>query len=227
MAELNVEPKQNKPWWLWLLLAILALLAIVFLLRGCDDENDVDRDMDTDTTTATTAATTAGATTGGTTGAMDTNRRAAADDDWNDIDRNAPVATYKEITDKDVTVRGNDDYAIYSVDETILFGTDSKEIRAEAAPKLKQVAQSLNQRYNDGQIRVYGYTDSRASKNYNEKLAEERAEAVRNWLTQNGNISAARITVHAVGEADPTASNQTSEGRQQNRRVEIVARRGN
>ncbi|MCP2044417.1 OmpA family protein [Pontibacter sp. HSC-36F09] len=226
MAELNVEPKKNRPIWIWLVLALLALLAIIFLLRGCDD-NDVDRDMDTDTTTATTAATTAGATTGGTTGAMDTDNRTATDADWDDIDRNAPVATYQEITDRDVTVRGNDEYAIYSVDETILFGTDSKEIRAEAAPKLKQVAQSLSQRYNDGQIRIYGYTDSKASKNYNEQLAEERAEAVRNWLTQNGNISADRITVHAVGEADPAATNQTAEGRQQNRRVEIVARRGN
>ena len=54
-----------------------------------------------------------------------------------------------------------------------------------------------------------------------------RAEAVRNWLTQNGNISQDRISVHPVGEADPVASNQTAEGRQQNRRVEIVARRGN
>ncbi|GGG14575.1 OmpA family protein [Pontibacter amylolyticus] len=223
MADLNVEPKQNRPWWIWLLLGLLALLAIIFLLRGCDDDNDVDRDMDRDTTTATTA----GATTGGTTGAMDTDRRTATDDDWNDIDRNAPVATYQEITDRDVTVRGNNDYAIYSLDETILFDTDSKEIRSGAAPKLKQVAQSLKQRYDDGQIRIYGYTDSRASKSYNKELAEERAEAVRNWLTKNGDISAARITVHAVGEADPAATNQTAEGRKQNRRVEIVARRTN
>lgn len=223
MADLNVEPKQNRPWWIWLLLGLLALLAIIFLLRGCDDENDVDRTMDTDTTTATTA----GATTGGTTGGMDTDRRMTTDADWNTIDRNAPVATYQEITDRDVTVRGNEDYAIYSLDETILFDTDSKEIRAAATPKLQQVAKSLNQRYSDGQVRIYGYTDARASKNYNEQLAEERAEAVRNWLTQNGNISQDRISVHPVGEADPVASNQTAEGRQQNRRVEIVARRGN
>ena len=212
MAELNVEPKKNRPWWLWLLLCLLGLLLLIFLVRGCDD--DADRNVDTDATTATTAAT-------------ETERRTTSDADWNSIDRNAPVATYQEITDRDVTVRGNDEYAIYSLDETILFDTDSKEIRSGAAPKLEQVAKSLNQRYSNGAVRVYGYTDTQGSKDYNEQLAEERAEAVRNWLTKNGDISDDRISVHPVGEADPVATNQTAEGRQQNRRVEIVAKRGN
>jgi outer membrane protein OmpA-like peptidoglycan-associated protein len=210
MADLNVEPKQNKPWWLWLLLGLIALLALIFLLRGCDDSTE-DRDRDRDTT-ATTAAT-------------DRDRRTTGDDDWNRIDRNAPVATYQEITDRDVTVRGNEEYAIYALDETILFDTDSKELRSGATQKLQQVAQSLNQRYPNGQVRIYGYTDTRGSEDYNEQLAEERAEAVRNWLTRNGNIGNDRISLHPVGEADPVATNETAQGRQQNRRVEIVARR--
>jgi outer membrane protein OmpA-like peptidoglycan-associated protein len=214
MAELNVEPKQNRPWWLWLLLGLVAVLVLIFLLRGCDD-NDADRDRDRD---ATTTATTAGTA---------TDRRTTGDGDWNNIDRNVPAATYQEITDRDVTVRGNEDYAIYSLDETILFDTNSSQIRSNATPKLQQVAQSLNQRYANGQVRIYGYTDTRGSADYNEQLAEERADAVRNWLTQNGNISNDRISLHPVGEADPVASNETAQGRQQNRRVEIVARRAN
>ena len=210
MAELNVEPKQNKPWWLWLVLGLIALLAIIFLLRGCDDD---DRDMDRD---ATTTATTAGAT---------TDRRTTRDDDWNNIDRNVPVATYQEITDRDVSVRGNEEYAIYSFDEAILFDTNSSQIRANATQKLQQVAQSLNQRFANGPVRVYGYTDTRGSADYNEQLAEERAEAVRSWLMKNGNINDDRISLHPVGEADPVATNETAQGRQQNRRVEIVARR--
>jgi outer membrane protein OmpA-like peptidoglycan-associated protein len=211
MAELNVEPKQNKPWWLWLLLGLIAVLALIFLLRGCDD----DRDMETD---GTTTATTAGAT---------TDRRTTGEGDWNNINRNVPVATYQEITDRDVTVRGNEDYAIYTMDEAILFDTDSDQLRPGADQKLQQVAQSLNQRYANGQVRIYGYTDARGSADYNEQLAEERAESVRNWLTQQGNISNDRISLHPVGEADPAATNETAQGRQQNRRVEIVARRAN
>jgi outer membrane protein OmpA-like peptidoglycan-associated protein len=212
MAELNVEPKQNKPWWLWLLLGLIAVLALIFLLRGCDDD---DRDMDRD---ATTTATTAGAT---------TDRRTTGDNDWNNINRNAPVATYQEITDRDVTVRGDENYAIYSMDEAILFDTDSDQLRPGAEQKLQQVAQSLNQRYANGQVRIYGYTDTRGSADYNEQLAQERAESVRNWLTQNGNIDNDRVSLHPIGEADPVATNETAQGRQQNRRVEIVARRAN
>lgn len=217
MAELNVEPKQNRPWWLWLLLGLIAVVLLIFLVRGCDDDNDVDRDMNRDATTATTT----------TTAATDTDRMTTTDGDWNSIDRNVGVANYQEITDSDVTVRGNDQYAIYSVGEAILFDTDSNELRAGAASKLQQVAQSLNQRYANGQVRIYGYTDARGSADYNEQLAEERAEAVRNWLTQNGNIDNSRISIHPVGEAEPGATNQTAQERQQNRRVEIVAMRGN
>jgi outer membrane protein OmpA-like peptidoglycan-associated protein len=209
MAELNVEPKSGRPWWLWLLLALIALVILIFLVRGCDDDSAT-RDTGTTTDTATTGRTTT-----------------TTDDDWNTINRNAPVATYQEITDRDVTVRGDDNYAIYSIGENILFDTDSKQIRAEGARKLEQISASLKQRYDDGQVRVYGYTDSQGSPGYNKELAEERAEAVRNWLSQNGNIDNNRISIHPVGEGDPVASNETAAGRQQNRRVEIVARRTN
>lgn len=211
MAELNVEPKSNRPWWLWLLLGLIALVILIFLVRGCDDDSAT---RDTGTTTDT-------ATTGRTTTTTDN------DNDWNTINRNAPVATYQEITDRDVTVRGDDNYAIYSIGENILFDLDSKQIRAEGTRKLEQIATSLKQRYDDGQVRVYGYTDSQGSPGYNKELAEERAEAVRNWLSQSGGIDNNRISIHPVGEGDPVATNETAAGRQQNRRVEIVARRTN
>jgi hypothetical protein len=57
----------------------------------------------------------------------------------------------------------------------------------------------------------------------NKELAEQRAEAVRAWLAKNGNMSEGNISVHPVGESQPTASNATEQGRQKNRRVEIVA----
>ncbi|KAA5545789.1 OmpA family protein [Adhaeribacter rhizoryzae] len=211
MADLDVQPKKSRPWWIWLLLALIAIAVLFVLSRGCSRTND---DADAMGTTLTDTTTTTAAADG-----------TATDDGWGTVDFNAPAATYEEITDRNIEVRGNDDYAIYSVDETVLFDTDKSTIKPQAAEKLKQIAGSMGKRFANSQVRIYGYTDARGSASYNKELAEERAAAVQNWLTQNGNIAPDNVTLHPVGEARPIASNETAAGRQQNRRVEIVARR--
>jgi outer membrane protein OmpA-like peptidoglycan-associated protein len=213
MADLNVEPKSSRPWWLWLLLALAALAIILFLARGCDNDGEV---VDTNVTTTDTTQT-----------VTTTETETESDEDWNNLDRNVPAATYEEITDRDITVRGNEEYAIYSLDETILFDTDSKAIRPEAEKKLQQVSASLGQRFANGKVRIYSYTDAKGSAGYNQQLAQARAESVRSWLVTNGKVSDGLISLHPVGEAQPVASNATAAGRQQNRRVEIIARQGN
>jgi len=210
MAELDVQPKKGSPWWLWLLLALLALALLFFLFRGCN------RTDDAADTTMGAAATDTTAMAGGATD---------NDADWNDINFDAPAATYNEITDADINVRGNDNYAIYSLDETVLFPVDQSTVQPQAAQKLQQIATSMGQRFNGGPVRIYGYTDAQGSAGYNKELAEQRAKSVQDWLVQNGNITAGNITLHPVGEARPVASNATAAGRQQNRRVEIVVRR--
>ncbi|WP_255474083.1 OmpA family protein [Pontibacter qinzhouensis] len=175
-------------------------------MRGCNDDDRVE------TTDPATTDTTAAATT--------------RDRDWNTVNFNAPRATYSEISDRDIEVRGNEDYAIYSLDETILFDVDQSNLRSGAEAKLKQITASVGQRFSGGDIRVYGHTDTQGSAGYNKELAEQRAESVKSWLTQNTDIDDDKISVHPVGESQPVASNETAEGRQQNRRVEIVARRG-
>jgi outer membrane protein OmpA-like peptidoglycan-associated protein len=128
-----------------------------------------------------------------------------------------------KISSPDFETRGNDNYTVYSLGENLLFDTDKAELSAGAKDNLQQIVASINQRYANGNIRLYGFTDATAGKEYNKELSEKRAENVKNWLTQSGNIDASRISVHPMGEANPEASNQTEEGRQQNRRVEIVA----
>src|SRR5688500_11405642 len=100
MADLDVQPKKSRPWWIWLLLALLALALIFFLFLSC---NRTDDNADAVGTTMSDTTTTAAA--DGT----------ATDDGWGTVDFAAPAATYEEITDRDINVRGNDDYAIYSV----------------------------------------------------------------------------------------------------------------
>lgn len=213
MADLNVQPKQKKSLLPWLLLALGLIALIFFLMRGCN--NDKGNEMNTDSTSASTGAAAAGTTTD-TAGAMG--------QAWGDIDFNAPAVAYGEITGKNVDVRGNNNYGIYGLGENILFDEGKSTIRTDAEQNLKEVAGSIDKHYKGGAVRVFGYTDAVGSAGYNKELAEQRATAVREWLAKNGSISEDRITLQPVGEARPVASNSTAEGRQQNRRVEIVAK---
>ncbi len=149
---------------------------------------------------------------------------ASGDADWNDIDMNVPTVNWPEFKDTDVEVRGNDKYSVYALGENVLFDTDKSDIKKSAEPNLQKISSSIMQRSKDGKVRIYGYTDAQGSAGYNKELAEKRAEAVKNWLQKNGKIDASRISMHPVGEAKPLETNATAQGRQQNRRVEIVVR---
>jgi outer membrane protein OmpA-like peptidoglycan-associated protein len=111
------------------------------------------------------------------------------------------------------------------MDETILFDSDQNSIKSGAADKLKQIAASAEKRYSGGQIRIFGYTDSDGSAGLNKELAQQRAEAVQNWLVNNGNISQDRISLSPIGEGNPVASNATEEGKAKNLRVEIAVKK--
>jgi outer membrane protein OmpA-like peptidoglycan-associated protein len=203
MAELNVQPKKSTNILPWILL-LLGLAALIwFLTRNKDDKEVADN-----TTTTTTQNSTS------------TNNATA---DWNSIDFNAPAVNYEEITDRNINVRGNESYGIYGVGENILFDEGKATIRSDAEANLKQIVSSIDKRYNGGNVRVYGFTDAQGSAGANKELAQQRADAVKAWLQSNG-VDAARISVNAIGESQPVATNSTEEGRQQNRRVEIVAR---
>lgn len=216
MADLDVQPKKKSGSILpWVLLGLGLLALIIFLARGCNDNNVKDGAATTTDSVTNTVSNTASTAT------------ERVRDWWDDVDFNAPAAKYDEITDRNVNVRGNNNYGIYGINETVLFDEGKSTIRSGAESDLKQIAASIGKRYNGGNIRVYGYTDAVGSAGYNKELAEQRAQAVQNWLVKNGNVSENRISVHPVGEANPVASNATEKGRQQNRRVEIVAHSGN
>lgn len=142
--------------------------------------------------------------------------------EWNGVDLNMPHIMLPEITVKGVEIRGDDRYTNYSVDETLLFGAGKAELSGTAKESLQEVAASISKRAK-GKIRIYGHTDAVDSKESNKELSAQRAQAVKQWLVQNANIEESRISVHPMGESKPEASNKTEAGRQQNRRVEIVA----
>jgi outer membrane protein OmpA-like peptidoglycan-associated protein len=214
MAEINIEPKDKGKGfnWLWIL-GILALIGIVaWLFAG--NKNETENNVATTNTTEQVG-------TGAAVGANDAN----TDDMWRDVDLNVPTVSYPElnISSSDFEVRGNDKYSVYSLGENLLFDTDKATLSASSKQNLDQIAASLKQRYEQGNIRIYGHADARDDASYNKQLSQERAESVKNWLVSNANIDASRISIHPMGESDPVASNQTKEGMKKNRRVEIVA----
>ena len=70
-------------------------------------------------------------------------------------------------------------------------------------------------------LEVEGHTDSVGSDDYNQKLSEQRASAVRDFLVKEG-LDSSTITAQGLGKAQPVASNDTATGRQLNRRVEMI-----
>ena len=99
------------------------------------------------------------------------------------------------------------------------FDFDKATIRPDAAEILDEAARILNGEP-DVRVSVDGHTDARGTDEYNQRLSERRADAVVNQLTRLG-VSASRLQPQGYGESRPVASNDTEEGRAQNRRVEL------
>jgi len=131
---------------------------------------------------------------------------------------------FPEVNLPGVTIRGNDDYEVYGVDEKVLFDTDKATVKPGAAEALKQITASINQRFAGKDVRVLGFADSRGDKSYNRELSKERAEAVKTYLVTTNKLPADRVSTEAFGEEQPAASNATAAGRQENRRVEIAVK---
>jgi len=102
----------------------------------------------------------------------------------------------------------------------ILFDVDKSELRPEARTELTDLANVL-QKYDDTIILIEGHTDSTGPEEYNMRLSERRAESVSHFLATQG-VAPGRFSVIGYGEAQPIASNETTTGRQQNRRVEVA-----
>lgn len=105
-------------------------------------------------------------------------------------------------------------------DSGILFDFDSSALRNEAQQNLREFSESMED-FEDTNILIVGHTDARGSESYNQDLSERRAQSATEYLTQQG-IASGRVTSVGKGESEPVASNETADGRQQNRRVEVA-----
>ncbi len=105
----------------------------------------------------------------------------------------------------------------------ILFDFNSDRLRAESTPTLREIGEML-QNHGDMSLLIEGHTDSEGDDSYNQELSQRRAQAVVAYLVSEYGIAAERLAAEGFGESMPVADNATPEGRQQNRRVELVVR---
>jgi len=109
----------------------------------------------------------------------------------------------------------------------VLFDFDKSDIRPQAVDALKQLAAILRE-HAGRPVRIVGHTDSKGSDAYNKALSEDRALSVRDWLEEEDGLDLGNASIVGHGESQPAAANDnpdgtdSPEGRQKNRRVEII-----
>jgi outer membrane protein OmpA-like peptidoglycan-associated protein len=112
----------------------------------------------------------------------------------------------------------------------VLFDFDKADILPKAQEALKQTAEVIREK-SKGVVNIEGHTDSKGSDAYNQKLSERRANAVKDWLANREGLKNVRFATRGFGAKKPVASNtkpdgsDDPEGRQKNRRVEIIVKK--
>jgi outer membrane protein OmpA-like peptidoglycan-associated protein len=102
-----------------------------------------------------------------------------------------------------------------------LFEINSDTIEPTAHDTLAKVAELIDA-YKGHQVVIVGHTDSIGEASYNQSLSQRRAELVKQFFVDNFDIQDRRLQIEGRGEAQPIASNQTVEGRQANRRIDVL-----
>ena len=105
-------------------------------------------------------------------------------------------------------------------ENAVRFDTSKSTLTATAKANLDKLV-PVFQSYADTDIVIYGYTDSSGKVEFNQTLSEQRAASVKAYLSSKG-LNTSRFTTTGLGIADPIASNETAEGKSQNRRVEFA-----
>ncbi len=128
-------------------------------------------------------------------------------------------AELRNSLDSDIGIVNAGDRLILTFPNDLTFATNSAALSPAIRGDLSTVANSL-QSYPGSNVHITGHADSDGSAEYNQGLSERRAQAVANSIASGG-VPYTRMSIVGVGESAPIASNLTTEGKAQNRRVEI------
>jgi len=201
-------------------LSLVALCSAVFLLSACSSMSTTQKGAAVGTgagaaagaavgkaTGSTARGAIIGAAVGGTAGALIGRR----------MDRKARELE-EQLGDAEVERVGEGINVTF--DSGLLFGFNSSDLQSGAQQNLAKFAESMKE-FEETSILVVGHTDSKGSEEYNQSLSERRAQSAADFLLQQG-LSEDRMQIEGRGETEPIATNDTAEGRQENRRVEVA-----
>lgn len=125
----------------------------------------------------------------------------------------------QQLQNTGVSVTREGERIVLNMPSNITFQTNSADINSGFFDVLNSVGQVLKE-YNKTLINITGHTDSTGSDAYNQTLSQQRAASVAQYLISQG-VDPTRVAAQGMGESQPIASNDTTQGRQQNRRVEL------
>ena len=214
MAEIPVERKQGGiPWWIPLLLLLLLIPLLFLLYRGCsavpaanvNNNNNVNRAAVTTNTNANSTAVV-----------------------FNEEQRIREANERARLAMQKVYPNGTPQQVFDALNLSIVnFAKDSAEIPESDKPLLQQAAEMLKKAPATTHVEVDGHTDNDGDAAHNQTLSEKRAASVRDELVRLG-APAGMFTTKGYGATQPKATNETAEGRFQNRRIEYkLATAGN
>lgn len=215
--------------WPWLLLLLAGIAALVYFMRGCN--NEAPSSATTTTTTADTTRTMAAAPMAAPTGRYDTGTGnyiydtganttlKLADGTTLTVGNNSTEARlFNFLNDKSQTVSDDKTQGWISLDR-VYFNTGKSTLTNESLAQLKNLGAILKA-FPDATFKLGGYTDNTGAAAKNVLLSADRANAARMAVVANG-IAPGRVTAEGYGQEHPIVSNDTPEGRAQNRRVDV------
>lgn len=197
MAELHVQPKRKNFWWLWLLLAIIIIAGLIYFYYFVYYQKGKAIEMRTanDSTYTLHHSTDAAG-----------NGVSAQANLWDQADFNSPDTTFTEVTDKNVTIKSNAHFVIYSLNIRSLFEDGKSDLSNEGKQSLNQIGASINQRFNTSDVRIYVQSDTAHA----DPLALQRGESISHYLVKNSNLDQSRISVYHPGEGTEVPGNKNT-----------------
>ena len=222
MAEIPVERKEGGgfPWWLIPLILLLLLLPLLYF---CNKSNVADNTNGSGNRAAIT--TNANNSVGnmrnaGNAAVVANNNAASSNAAFNEEERIREANERARLAMEKVYPNGTPQQVIDALNLSVVnFAKNSAEIPEANKTLLKQAAEQLKKSPKDTRVEIDGYTDNDGEAAANQKLSERRAESVRSELVRLG-VPSAMLSTKGFGATQPKATNDTPEGRFENRRIE-------
>ncbi|RAK62191.1 OmpA family protein [Hymenobacter edaphi] len=222
--------REGRPWWPWLLLLLLGV-ALLYYLFGRNRNEEPVTTTDTTTTIDTTTTAAAPVAAAAPTGRYDEATGNYIYDTGTTTDVKLPDGTVLNVGSNSTEARlfnflndaslpvGDDKTQGWLSLDRVYFDTGKATLTTESQQQLKNIAAILKA-FPNAAIKLGGYTDNKGSADANLTLSADRANAARKAVMNNG-IDAGRVAAEGYGQEHPLATNDTPEGRAQNRRVDV------